>query len=251
MLNTEKSKLKSARYTAPALEKGLDIIELLARQHEGLRLKDIAANLGKSVSEIFRMVTVLEGREYLKFDPLTDRYSLSLKLFEIASQNTPVERVTRAAASEMDQLSKQINQSCYLTTRYENESIVLLHKDGPMDAVISVRLGAKRPLTDSSSGHVFLAHAVDDSIEHSAGFTAQLKAIKEQGYALTASTLLSGVEEIAFPIFDKEEKITACLVISYLNYLNDATQDKLAAINLAKEAAARISKRLGMPQKSN
>jgi DNA-binding CsgD family transcriptional regulator len=52
-------------YAAPALEKGLDILELLAKQAEGLTRREIAERLGRSVSEIFRMIEALTRRSYL------------------------------------------------------------------------------------------------------------------------------------------------------------------------------------------
>jgi hypothetical protein len=50
------------KYTAPALEKGLDILERLSLSETGLSLSEIARDLGRSVSEIFRMLVVLEQR---------------------------------------------------------------------------------------------------------------------------------------------------------------------------------------------
>ena len=45
-----------ATYSAPALEKGLDILELLAGEAEGLSQAAIAERLGRSTGEIFRML---------------------------------------------------------------------------------------------------------------------------------------------------------------------------------------------------
>src|SRR6266513_2137119 len=45
-----------ARYAVPALDKGLDVIELLARETDGLTLNEIARLLGRTSSELFRMV---------------------------------------------------------------------------------------------------------------------------------------------------------------------------------------------------
>lgn len=53
------------QYTAPALEKGLDILELLAGEAEGLSQGTIAQRLGRSTAELFRMISVLERRGYL------------------------------------------------------------------------------------------------------------------------------------------------------------------------------------------
>jgi DNA-binding IclR family transcriptional regulator len=52
-------------YSAPALDKGLDIIELLSKEEFGLTRRDIAERLGRSVGEIFRMLDKLVRRSYI------------------------------------------------------------------------------------------------------------------------------------------------------------------------------------------
>ena len=44
----------SDKYRAPALDKGLDILELLATQETGISRSEIAKSLDRSPSEIFR-----------------------------------------------------------------------------------------------------------------------------------------------------------------------------------------------------
>ncbi|MEA3094160.1 MAG: hypothetical protein QOJ04_5502, partial [Caballeronia sp.] len=66
--------MDNTRYSAPALEKGLDIIELLASHPEGLSLADLGKTLGRTTAEIFRMVVTLETRGYLL--AIGDRYVL-------------------------------------------------------------------------------------------------------------------------------------------------------------------------------
>ena len=63
-----KQKKQSKSYSAPALEKGLDILELLSNFEEGLSQAEIASSLNKSVNEIYRMITTLTNREYIDFD---------------------------------------------------------------------------------------------------------------------------------------------------------------------------------------
>lgn len=46
------------RYRAPALEKGLDILELLAQRVEGLSQAEIAKELGRSPNETDRKSVV-------------------------------------------------------------------------------------------------------------------------------------------------------------------------------------------------
>src|SRR5437762_9647214 len=57
---TAESSPKTSRYRAPALEKGLDVIELLAAEKSPLNLSAISQRLGRSSGELFRMLQVLE-----------------------------------------------------------------------------------------------------------------------------------------------------------------------------------------------
>ena len=58
---------REKRYSAPALEKGLEIIELLARTPDGLGLTDISEHLGRTKTELFRMLCVLHDAGYLDY----------------------------------------------------------------------------------------------------------------------------------------------------------------------------------------
>ena len=61
---------RNASYAAPALEKGFNVIELLAGAPGGLTVTEIAAGLGLSMSEIFRVIMVMERRDWLRKAPV-------------------------------------------------------------------------------------------------------------------------------------------------------------------------------------
>ena len=69
MLSTHTSRGRmlrnKSRYAAPALDKGLDILELLASETEGLTRSEISRRLGRTVGELFRMMVCLEERGYI------------------------------------------------------------------------------------------------------------------------------------------------------------------------------------------
>lgn len=244
------------KYAAPALEKGLDIIELLASEPEGLKLKDIALSLKKSVSEVFRMVLVLERRRYLKFDVESDRYSLSMKLFEIAHQHVPVQKLVKAASMEMEKLAKTIDQSCHLTINSNNNALVVVQKDSPMDKLITIRLGAKAPLLNSCSGHIFIAFSKDEQQKHilellqvdatEGELQHVITAVRKQGYERMLSKQIQGVEDIGFPIYGYGNELVACLVVPYLHYIGDLNTVNInSAIAATKNTAINISRNLG------
>ena len=79
-------------YSAPALEKGIDIIELLADSESALPISEIALRLKRRMSELFRIIVVMERRGWLQKDPETARYSVSYHVLKLAHPSD--ERVT-------------------------------------------------------------------------------------------------------------------------------------------------------------
>ncbi len=61
------------RYRATALDKGLDILELLAEQKAGLTRAEITKSLGRNASEMYRMLERLVARQYVVRSPEGDR----------------------------------------------------------------------------------------------------------------------------------------------------------------------------------
>ena len=153
-----KTEINVEKYNAPALSKGLDILELLATKSEGMKKSEIASELKRSVSEIFRMLAVLTDRGYVGIDPLSEKYTLTLKMFEQAHKNPPIKRLTNVAAHLMADLAVRLNQSVHLAVLYGSNILVIAQNDPPGNNVTSVRLGARVPITLTASGAALVSH---------------------------------------------------------------------------------------------
>src|ERR1700726_1374071 len=104
----------STRYPTPALEKGLDILELFVSEPSGLTKSDVARKLGRTISEIFRMLLCLEEGGYIAQAPDSERYHLTLHFFRLALDHPPIKRMTTQAFLIMQQVANELNQSCHL-----------------------------------------------------------------------------------------------------------------------------------------
>jgi DNA-binding IclR family transcriptional regulator len=118
------------RYRAPALDKGLDIIELLAATPVGLTQGEIARQLQRTSSEIFRMLFVLRQRGYVA-QADDDRYVLTTKLFKVADRHSPIRRLTAVAGQVMQTLANQINQSIHMSILQSGRLLVAALVDPP------------------------------------------------------------------------------------------------------------------------
>jgi len=257
VVNEESSKRKT--YSAPALEKGLDILELLSNEAEGLNIGEITKKLNRSVGEIFRMLVVLEQRGYVSLEPGSGRYTLTLKMFGLAHRFPPVKRLTSAAAPILRLLSYDIEQSSHLVIYYEGKGHVVVQQDSPSERVFSVRLGAEAPLISTCSGHLLLAfadlHTREQMVSripahHPNGkdldIEKMVRKVLSQGYQNINSEQAHGIQDIGYPVFDYQSQAVAALVVPFFEYLDGSHHTSAEAAHpLIKQAARDISSSLG------
>ncbi len=225
-------KSQTRRYSAPALEKGLDILELLSEQEFGLSQAKIARALNRSVGEIFRMLVVLQERGYITFEPGSDRYVLTTFLFEIAHRTPLVRRLAALADPLMRRLAIDINQSVHLTILSGDDILVVGQVDSPGNNIMSVRLGAKIDIWRASSGRVILAHqsasdlrerATKSSLPEGVTFEeiqSDLKKIRDLGHEVMDSFVVRGVVNISAPVIDHSGRGIAALNIPYIERMD-------------------------------
>ncbi len=247
-------------YSAPALEKGLDIIELLTTEERGLKLSEIASRLNRSVNEIFRMLAVLEQRSYIRMGESGDTYSLTLKIFELAHKISPVNQITAAATPWMQKLSREVNQSCHLAIYYQGKAVIVAQESSPADRGFNVRLGAEVDLIDSCSGHLLLAFASEglrskmlserESIQKQSpapsSLSRRLSKIHRQGYESMNSGQVKGITDVGYPIFGLSGEVVGTLSIPFLEHIDGSHSVGIEqASGLLKEVATSISQQLG------
>jgi DNA-binding IclR family transcriptional regulator len=245
-------------YSAPALEKGFDIIELLAAAPDGLTSTEIAQRLKRSLSEIFRILVVMERRGWLHKNSETDRYSVSYHVLEHAFRATPVQGLSVLAAPIMYALALATEQSCHMAVISQANIIIVLQQDSQGHSGFSVRLGDKCDTVNSCSSHVLLAFsdsATQDRLLAAAKpVTAaaykklrdRLKLVTRRGYESKPSSRHVGVHDISYPIFGSDGRIRAALTIPFLSVI-DGTQrfDIEQARKMLADAVQKISRGLG------
>ena len=122
------------RYPTPALEKGLDVLELFASESDGLTKTEVARSLGRTVSEVFRILVCLETRGYIARSGGDECYSPTLHLFKLAYQHSPIERLTTEALPIMRSVTRQINQSCHLGVLDGDRVVIIAQVNSPLSS---------------------------------------------------------------------------------------------------------------------
>jgi len=249
---------ENEKYRAPALSKGLDILELLASDADGLTQVEIAKTLGRTASEIFRMLMVLRSRGYVEVDEGGDLYRLTTKMFEVAHRHPPIKRLTSMAGDAMQKLANTINQSMHLSILHSGKVLVVAQVDCPDNNITSVRLGALIPLYDTASGRVLAAWmddteltqlfdlAGDEPSDRKAAFRDDLASVRKLGFCRSPSLTIEGVENISAPIFDFRGNPVAAVTIPFIRRLTDRSSVTADAATAAlSKTASELSRRIG------
>ncbi|MEO8113758.1 MAG: helix-turn-helix domain-containing protein, partial [Phenylobacterium sp.] len=113
------------RYRAPALEKGLDVLELLASHGSPMTPSQISAALDRSMSELFRMIQVLEYKGYIVPAETGDGFELSNKLFTLGLARAPIRSLLEVALPIMRDLSRAVRLSCHLAVVSDEQMVVV------------------------------------------------------------------------------------------------------------------------------
>ncbi len=223
------------RYRAPALDKGLDILELLAEQPHGLTRAEIVKQMDRSPSEIYRMLERLVARQYVMRNPLGDRYALSLKLFALAHMHPPLSRLINQALPVMDDFARKAEQSCHMGVYDRGNVLIGAQINSPRGWSFSVQRGARVGLLDTASGHLLLAYAEEGSYQRMMAehtpvdgevpiaereLVSILATIREQGYLERDSAQSFGVVDISFPILGPDKTALATLTCPYIQRID-------------------------------
>ncbi len=240
-------------YRAPALEKGLDILELLAAEDHPLTMSAIVTRLGRSTGELFRMIQVLEHRGYVAQGQ--DGYVMTPRLFHLGLKRPPVRSLMEQALPEMRMLSDRIGQSCYLAIPSGAASSVIARMEASTSVGFSVRVGYRRPIHETPSGQVLYAFQPDQtrrewdglfdpplSDERHDHLVATADGIRDQGFAQADSAELPGMVELAVPIM-RGGRAVAVLTVPFIR-ITDALVDGDQALAELRATATRISEQL-------
>jgi len=222
------------RYPTPALEKGLDILELFAKEPAGLTKSDVARRLGRTISEIFRMLSCLEDRGYISQSRDGERFRLTLRLFELAHEYPPTKRLITEALPIMQKVAHELNQSCHLGVLDGGDVVIIAQVDSPLSSGFYVKAGAVVDLMHAATGHVILAHQTAEVSSRAIqiwsernkahaprDLAAHLTRIKHRGFEQRRSYEVDGVVNVSFPVLDDRGHAIAAITIPFLQRIDD------------------------------
>jgi DNA-binding IclR family transcriptional regulator len=248
---------------APAVERALEILELLGKAPAGLTLSELAARLGFPKNAVFRITNTLRARGYLARDARTLRFALTEKLIRVSQPRTEKKGLIELSMDALRALRDATRETVQIGRRLGKEGVILEAVEALHPLRISVDPGLRFPLYNNAPGKLLLAWLppnerralIDDlRLERSTPRTItgrrelarECDRIRAQGWSGDYAEADEGIHCVAAPILDPHGECVAVVWVSAPSRrLPRSTFPEIA--RHVRAAGDKISQRLGNP----
>ncbi|WP_139708567.1 DNA-binding transcriptional regulator KdgR [Aeromonas allosaccharophila] len=236
------------------------ILQALSEQKD-IGVTELSQRIMMSKSTVYRFLQTMKTLGYVNQEGETDKYTLSLKLFELGGRALEHQDLIQIADVQMHRLGKLTKETLHLGALDEN-SVVYLHKiDSEYNLRMYSRIGRRCPLYSTALGKVMMAWLPEEEVRSMlAGVTferftehtlanvdallVELAQVREQGYAEDNEENENGLRCFGVPIYNRMGRIITGLSLS-LPIVRFEERKRAELVSLLHEAAARISAELG------
>jgi IclR family transcriptional regulator, acetate operon repressor len=252
-----------------SVDRALQIIETLAEDDEGYRLSDLAVRTGLSTSTAHRLLTTLEKRRFVQFDPTCSKWHVGAQSFavgatftrrrNVVAQSVPYLRRLRDRTRETANLAVVDDEAIMVLTRVESREIMRsLTKVGGRVAMVASGVGKAVLATYSDAEvraiirHHGMPRLTEKSIVRPGDLFKELAAIRRQGYAVDDEEACMGLRCVAAVVYNNCSEPLAAISVSGMT--SRVSDDRLPDLGRAvREVAAELTAALGgtMPAKSS
>lgn len=203
-----------------SIDRVFDIIETLSSASHGLTLTDLANEVQLHVSTTHRLLSSLATRGYVQKDIETGKYRLTTRLFEVGSRVVGGMNLLSVARPYLERLADATSETIHLVTR-EGDEVVYLYKEDTSNHLVRMSsfVGLRIPMYCTAMGKSILAYLPEHEVQeiwnrttitaytplthiHYEDLYADLKQIRQQGYAIDRGEHERGILCVAAPILD-------------------------------------------------
>jgi DNA-binding IclR family transcriptional regulator len=242
----------------------LAIVEFLLDEPRPYSISELAQRLSISKNMVFRVIRLLESRDYLEADPKTGGYQLGKAFYRIGVKMAGRYQLAERAHPHLGWLSRQTGETANVQVPAGDRLLVLDVVFPPADYYFHLSVGAKLYYHCNAMGKCVLAHLEEEEVKRivpaqppiqtrktlttRAEFQKQLKAVRETGLGYDWEEYAPGIYCIAAPVFDiRGRAVAGAGITGLVARINGHTRREFEG--LVRETGRRISADLGYAAK--
>jgi DNA-binding IclR family transcriptional regulator len=247
--------------TVPALERGLAILELVAKSRNGLTFSQVSRRLAFPKSSIHCLLVSFERLGYLQRLESSGRFVAGLNLVRIATVASHGITLRQKAGPLLSELAQRTGLTVHMAVLENNEALLIAKVEQSGTTPVATWVGKRIDYHCTSLGKALIAWMSDEEIRrlvrerhmlrHNentistlAGLKADLTRTCRAGYAVDNEEEEIGIRCVGAPVLGASGRVEAAVSIS--GTVDEIRMEDLPRMGgLVQEAAFEMSRRLG------
>ncbi|WP_245296766.1 IclR family transcriptional regulator [Rhizobium bangladeshense] len=240
-----------------SVDRAMMLLEVLGEDEEGNRLSDLASRTGLAPSTVHRLLTTLEQRQFIRFDPAGRLWHIGRQAFAVGSVFARQRNIAAAALPFLRRLRDQSRETANLGIADQGEMLVVSQIQSREIARAVTHIGGKAPMAASAMGKAILATYSDEDVTailarhglrrltantltRRADLDGELQTIRQNGYAVDNEECQSGLRCISAAVYDHQGEALCAISVSGL--ATRISEDRITVLgSLLAEAAGRLT----------
>jgi IclR family KDG regulon transcriptional repressor len=218
------------KYKAPAAEKMLDILELMAKENKYFSVAEISSRLSITSNSVFRIMKELEEKKYIQKNPIDSSYQLTAKLYYLGSSIGNRIALKNVAEGSIHMLRDTTRETTLLTKLGSYGRTLVVDQLESLEAIKFLStVGLEYPSHTSAMGKAMQAFSSPSLLQQyiennelcaptSSSIADQskmeLELIRSKGYATDIEESCEGLRCIGAPIFNATGEVEGAIGIS-------------------------------------
>ena len=247
------------------LEKSVAVLSAFSLDEPALSLAQLTAKTRLPKTTVHRLLYSLQLNGLISQNAADGTYSLGPKLLELGALAFARLDVRRVIQPYLDELSAEIQHSIVVCVLADDRLLYIDKRDSRYLLRIMSEIGQRRPAYFGAVGRAIMAHLPEDEVDRllaqppapgdlpptapaPPAFKKELLLVRERGYAVEDSEVITGVVGVAAPVFGGNGQVVASLGVAVPRPLLPADGIGPIGVRLS-EVATRVSVALGWRRK--
>lgn len=242
---------------APAISRAAAVMRLLGKSDGPLGVQSIARELGLVPSTCLHVLRALVAEEFVSFDPDTKRYALEAGVLTLARHWLRRNQFTDLAQPLLDRMAQTFGVTMLGVHIVGLDHIIVVAiSQSNQSFHLSTQIGSRFPALISATGRCIAAFGEHPEARLEAKFKtlrwdepptfgewmAQVRQVRERGFAVDDGNYISGVTVVAAPVWKARGKLSHAFVAVGIGNAQRAGLTSLA--EALRSAARTVSNQL-------
>ena len=238
----------------------LNMLEFVAQSQRAVGVTELAKEFGTTKSRIHRHLQTLVGAGYLTHEAETERYRVSARLMALGQAVSEGHELVVTARPAIRELRDRLGHSVAISVPENGGMRIIGTMPGRSDVEMGVKPGSLLAMHSSAQGKLALAFGGEMHMRHlmlkpleqltpntltdPLDLAADVRDVRQKGWATAYNQSLLGLNALAAPIFDAlGQFVGAIAVVDSIHFIPEHPGEDLVAA--VRAAARRVSADLG------